>query len=213
MGIIRQGVNGGFSGKAGSVVGSSWQGIDYIKGLSKARTKPASQAQLEQQAKFALAVKFLKPIKDMLNKTYAQVQVGKAKGFNMAVRQVLKDSIQGVYPSFGIDYSQVKLAAGSLGIAVGSATTEAGLVLKVTWNPQPNPNNAFADDVITVLMYNPETNIFLNGLEDVTRNAGEIEMQLRPEILGKTLHVYFFFSERYNKRYSDSYYAGSVTVI
>ena len=55
MGIIRQGANGGYSGKVGSTVGSSWKGIDYIKALPKKSSKPATQAQLEQQAKFKLA--------------------------------------------------------------------------------------------------------------------------------------------------------------
>ena len=59
MGRIIKGVNGGFSGKAGNVVGSSWKSIDYIKGRSKTSNKPASQRQLKQQAKFALAVRFL----------------------------------------------------------------------------------------------------------------------------------------------------------
>lgn len=42
MGTIRQGANGSFRGKAGSVIGSSWKGIDYIKGLPKKRTKGAT---------------------------------------------------------------------------------------------------------------------------------------------------------------------------
>lgn len=46
MGVIRRGVNGCFKGKAGSVIGSSWKSIDYIKGLYKKRTKPASEEQL-----------------------------------------------------------------------------------------------------------------------------------------------------------------------
>ncbi|MFB2118987.1 hypothetical protein [Parapedobacter sp. 2B3] len=35
MGIIKKGINGPFKGKAGSVVGSSWKKIDYIKGLQR----------------------------------------------------------------------------------------------------------------------------------------------------------------------------------
>lgn len=49
MGRIKQGANGGFSGKAGSVIGSSWKEIEYIKGRPKVSNKPATQRQLEQQ--------------------------------------------------------------------------------------------------------------------------------------------------------------------
>jgi len=41
MATFKNGPNGGFSGKVGSVVGSSWKGIDYIRGLpAKRKNKP-----------------------------------------------------------------------------------------------------------------------------------------------------------------------------
>jgi hypothetical protein len=36
MGIIKQGILGGFSGKVGNVVGGTWKGIDYMRVLPKA---------------------------------------------------------------------------------------------------------------------------------------------------------------------------------
>lgn len=56
MGTIRKGANGGFSGKAGSVVGSSWREVDYIRGMPKRSGKPATILQLEQTVKFMTAV-------------------------------------------------------------------------------------------------------------------------------------------------------------
>jgi hypothetical protein len=70
MGTIKQGANGGFSGKAGSVIGSSCSNISYIKGLLKLSNKPKSEMQLEQQARFAMAIRFLLPIKDYITKAY-----------------------------------------------------------------------------------------------------------------------------------------------
>ena len=49
MGRLSRSPNGPFSGKAGSVIGSSWRGIYYIKGLQKTITKARSPLQLEQQ--------------------------------------------------------------------------------------------------------------------------------------------------------------------
>lgn len=86
MGTIRQGALGGFSGKAGSIIGSSWRDINYIKGLPKLSNKPKSEKQLEQQAKFALAVKFLLPVKSLMNVGFGQMRTG--KGTNRAVRPV-----------------------------------------------------------------------------------------------------------------------------
>ena len=62
MGTIVNGANGGFKGKAGSVIGSSWKSINYIKGLYKKRSKPASELQMMQQEKFRTLMRFLLPI-------------------------------------------------------------------------------------------------------------------------------------------------------
>src|SRR5690606_508733 len=40
MGIIKQGILGGFSGKVGNVVGASWKGIDYIRSLPSSVSNP-----------------------------------------------------------------------------------------------------------------------------------------------------------------------------
>lgn len=63
MGTFRNGGNGAFSGKTGSFIGSNWSDINYIKGIPRISNKPKTQKQLEQQAKFALAVRFLRPVK------------------------------------------------------------------------------------------------------------------------------------------------------
>ncbi|WP_262249124.1 DUF6266 family protein, partial [Parapedobacter soli] len=39
------GANGTFSGKVGSVIGASWRGIHYLRGLAKKSNVPATEAQ------------------------------------------------------------------------------------------------------------------------------------------------------------------------
>lgn len=48
METSRNGANGGFKGKAGSVICSCWKSIDYIKRPYQKRTKPAMEEQLIQ---------------------------------------------------------------------------------------------------------------------------------------------------------------------
>lgn len=71
MGTIRKGANGGFSGKAGSVIGASWKSIDYIRGLSKKSNKPATEEQLIQQARFYTIAKFIMPIAPFVQVGYS----------------------------------------------------------------------------------------------------------------------------------------------
>lgn len=62
MGAIKQGILGSFSGKVGTVVGSSWMGISYMRALSPNVKDARSPKQLAQREKFALANAFIKPI-------------------------------------------------------------------------------------------------------------------------------------------------------
>ena len=59
MGIISKGILGGFSGTVGTVIGGSWKGITYMRSQPARRTSEPTEAQLEQQAKFALAIRFI----------------------------------------------------------------------------------------------------------------------------------------------------------
>jgi len=54
-----KGIKEAYSGKVGSVIGSSWRGVDYVRSLSKISNKKASEGQIAQRAKFAMAVAFL----------------------------------------------------------------------------------------------------------------------------------------------------------
>jgi len=52
MGKIRQGILGGFRGKVGTVVGSYWNGIFYMKALPLSTKKSRSGSQTMQQGYF-----------------------------------------------------------------------------------------------------------------------------------------------------------------
>ena len=52
MGTIKQGILGGFSGKVGTVIGSSWKGISYMKGRAQSTKNPKTAAQTMQRNYF-----------------------------------------------------------------------------------------------------------------------------------------------------------------
>ena len=53
MGKIKQGILGGFKGKVGTVIGASWNGIAYMRGLPQSVKNPKTAAQQAQRAFFA----------------------------------------------------------------------------------------------------------------------------------------------------------------
>ena len=114
MGTYSTGANGAFSGKVGSVIGSNWRSVDYLRGLSKRKKKGASELQLAQQMRFALCANQLRVIKDVLNLGFSDKKLNKITGYNAAVKIFLSEAVTGEYPNYGIDYSKIKLSKGSL---------------------------------------------------------------------------------------------------
>jgi hypothetical protein len=60
MGVIRNGILGGLSGKVGNVVGGNWKGISYLRALPSHVTQANSYAQLSARQKMSLVNRFLK---------------------------------------------------------------------------------------------------------------------------------------------------------
>ncbi len=52
MGKIKQGILGGFKGKVGTVIGSSWNGIAYMRGLAQSVKNPKTAGQQTQRGFF-----------------------------------------------------------------------------------------------------------------------------------------------------------------
>lgn len=66
MGIIKQGITGGFSGNVGNVIGGSWKGIAYMRIRPVSVANPQTDLQMDQRSKFAVTIKFLEPLTEAL---------------------------------------------------------------------------------------------------------------------------------------------------
>lgn len=84
-----------------TVIGGTWKGIDYMRSKSNRRNFTPSLAQLEQQAKFALMMRFLQPMSALLKISFHDFAIKKT-GINSAFSYNLLNAITGVYPAFTI---------------------------------------------------------------------------------------------------------------
>lgn len=212
MGTIRQGALGGFSGKAGSIIGSSWRDISYIKGLPKLSKKPKSEKQLEQQAKFALAINVLLPAKKQLDVGFGNIRQGRTTSYNLALKHMLDYAIVGFYPDLEIDYSQIAFAQGRLSGVSGVSLLAEPENINVNWSNLIIKSNGQPSDVLTSLVYEPESNDYVIGPE-TDRVAGVVDIAMPFEWVDKTVHVYLFFTSLDGRLVSNSAYGGSVTVM
>lgn len=213
MGRIRNGGNGAFSGKAGSFIGSNWRDINYIKGIPKISNKPKSDKQLEQQAKFALAVRFLLPVKRQINIGFSKIKQGRSTSFNAAVQQILNNAITGIYPDFEIDFPYVAFSHGSLSAPEAVTITPEPGSLVLSWDVSVYAPNAYPDDLLTVLVYEPESNTYVMGPPNSERSLGEVTVALPAHWTGKSAHVYMYYMSKQTGELSPTLYAGSETVV
>lgn len=212
MATFLKGITGSYSGRVGNVIGSSWRGIDYIRSLPRKSSKPASLDQLAQRARFALSTSFLKSIKEILKVGFADSKLRGKTGYNAAFQHFIQHAILGVFPSFTIDYSAVQIANGSLANLMAFEVQESfPQVLSFSWQPEVNRFNAFSDDQVIVLLFNPADNLF-SAYEGVTRQDASLEITLPSSFSGKTIVGWTFNIHRDGKTTSNSQYIGELVL-
>lgn len=213
MSILSQGILGGFSGKTGPVIGSSWKGKPVMRAkpvYKKNRT--FSTKQLDQQEKFKLMLSFLRSIDYLLDLSFKRSKDG-STGFQEAFSENIKNAISGELSPYGIDYAKVKLAHGSIPVlSVISCSAEAGNMVKFSWNLQLDQGKkaSEADRAIGVL-YCADENLFLTSDFNTRRNGLELLVDAAM-FTGKLVHSWFFFLSDNESQASVSSYTGMVTV-
>ncbi|TKC06175.1 DUF6266 family protein [Pedobacter frigoris] len=105
MGKYNKGILAPFMGKVGTVVGSIWNGVHYLRSLGDYVDNPTT-AQLNVRSKMALVTQFLADLKPIINIGYSSKVKKGATAMNMATSYHLKNAVTGVAPLFSIDYPE-----------------------------------------------------------------------------------------------------------
>ncbi|MBE5320021.1 hypothetical protein IM793_12685 [Pedobacter sp. MR2016-19] len=211
MATYSKGANGAFSGKVGSVIGSNWRSIDYLRGLPKKSSKPSTEPQLAQRAKFALAALYLSPIKDILNIGFKDKQLNKITGYNAAVKIFLNQAVGGSYPDFAIDFSQVVVSKGPLSVFHGLNASLQGADLVLNWQSILNRYNSFTDDSLTVVLFNATKSMYL-VYEDAQRATMTYTAVIGAGFSGDIFHGWAFAVKRDAMAVANSQYLGTYTI-
>ncbi len=213
MGRFIKGVLGGFSGKVGTVIGSSWNGIDYMRSLPKASTKAPSDLQLIQRAKFGLANGFLGPVGSLINMGF-RTQAVKKTGFNLAIAHFIAEALGGTYPDFVIDYTKVLFSKGPLEVVwntVASSTLPGEITL--VWHDNTGSGTAKATDKVVILIYNPAKSKFVYKLENAADRSAATDTIAVPEAFsGDTVQVWIATMTPDKATFSTSVHAGEIVL-
>lgn len=213
MGKYNLGILGAFSGKVGTVVGSSWRGIKYMRSLAAKRGNAmASEKQLEQQARFALITGFLKPIKPILEIGFKNYAIGKT-GYNSAHSYNLKNALAGITPNLTIDYNMVLISRGDLPPTPSvTATSITAGRLDLGWENNTGKGKAKAGDQLMLVVFCPELAEAVYSVSDATRAVATLQHALPADFSGETVEVFVSWLSEDGKDVSNSKYVGSVDI-
>lgn len=211
MGRISKGILGGFSGTVGTVVGGTWKGITYMRSKASRRTRVATEAQLHQQAKFRLAIRFVQTLRALFAFSFKSVAL-RMTGFNSGVSYTLKNAITGTYPTYSLDYTKVLVCRGDLPNAGNpAAVAGAGGIITFTWTDNSGIGKAKPNDKAILVVYCPELNESIFTDRTAVRNTLTVTLDVSA-FHGKLVETYIGFLSEDGKDVATSVYTGAVTV-
>jgi hypothetical protein len=128
MGILKNGITGGFSGNVGNVIGSSWKGIDYMKKRPSSVANPRTAGQVAQRLKMTIIVALAGTILNSWIKPLCNGIATKMSGFNwFTMHNIATISSAGVVD----DSSFVPCNGVMAGTPITSAINAAGTITVV----------------------------------------------------------------------------------
>ena len=196
----------------GTVVGSFWKGISYIRALAPNIANPRTPGQVNQRNKFTAVIAFLQPIQAFVNVGYKAFADGKS-AMNAAMSYIVKNAMTGTAPDFTVDYPNALVSRGKLtGVETSGASVSTG-TLTVTWDDNTEEGSASSTDKALVLIYNSARNEAKIVLESgAVRADGTLDVILPGHFVGDTVEVYLSFQTEDNSIVSNSKHVDSILV-
>lgn len=212
MGLIKQGILGGFRKKTGTVVGAFWRSLDVIRALPRSSGKAPTQLQLEQQQKFGLVTGFLSNISELIDAGFKSS--GPATAMNRAVAYHLKMAVTGTYPAYVMDMPKFMYSIGKLELPANVTATLEDSTLNLQWDGITDVGKFISpSDTLTVVVYSAAKQKFVKAVAATTRGTGAFDLELPSSFVGDEVHVYISFSSPTSKRNSDSLFVGVVSIL
>jgi hypothetical protein len=144
MGTIKQGILGGFSGKVGGVIGTSWKGIAVMKAMPQSVANPRTSGQVAQRTKFKAAQMLADGVKIAIIKPQFDRFAQKMSGFNRFMQINVPKFDSTGEPQWG----ELIFSTGNIGVvSMESASISIGSAnISIHWDETVIPSNSLPTD-------------------------------------------------------------------
>ena len=194
MGKIKQGILGGFKGKVGTVIGSSWNGIAYMRGLAQSVKNPKTAGQTTQRSFFREVLDIAGQIsKEQLAFLFPNTP-SRMTRHNALVKQLTE------FAAVDGDVKSVDLGdINSLGNAAGAdlpdvAITAAGENLTISWDDATTERAESADEYPTIFVANvTKKKVYLVNSTAALGATGEVSFNVGLAAYGEATDTFSGF--------------------
>ena len=197
MGKIKQGILGGFRGKVGTVVGSYWNGIFYMKALPQNNRKGKSGGQKMQQGYFKELITLAMSLS---NEELEFIYPRKPKGMtrrNLLVKQLASyAAVVGKSKTVDLD-SLTSLGNAPVTDLPAVSVAANRTVLQISWDGVTYYREQHPDDFPVILVANiTQQRLFLVASSVAMKSSGKqsFEVELKPYGLERDEFSGFMFA-------------------
>lgn len=190
MAIYKQGVLGPFSGKVGTVVGSSWRGVPYIRSLATKVANPRTQGQVAERSRLAAIASRLKHFAFVISAGF--VNSGSMSPWSAAIKANMK-ALTGPSDDPEVDMTAVTLSDGSATFDV--KTVKSASSVDFSWKA-PKAADSFFGGSLYAAAYNVANGKAVNFLADLSAAAASFDFRTIISGEDDDVHIYFFVASQ-----------------
>ncbi|WHF51448.1 DUF6266 family protein [Chryseobacterium gotjawalense] len=213
MGKLIDSLLAGSSGRVGRVVVANMFGNDILKHRPRRKQKTPTAKQLLIQDRMKKSYAFMGPYKEFAKRHYG-VRIGMKSPYNLAMTNVMNAfKLDFILLEITPAYSEIEFAKGPLTGAIPTGlTSDTPSTFTLVWYDNSGSVPLREIDQLQVLFIaeGESKPIFMENV--AMRADTTIDIQVPPNLQGKTVHVWMAFLEDDFSRVSTSSYAGNVLI-
>jgi len=211
MARIINGINGGFTGKVGTVTGYIRNGGSFMRSRTRRKDTVKSEKRVVQQQKIKVCNEFTKQFSGSgFFNTSFPANGATSTGYNRATSAIMNRAIV-QNPGASLSYPLVLVSMGMLpGAVYASALANDDGNIVFSWADNTGTGTAKEDDKVLMVAYFPESKEAVYGITDAIRKDSKTILPMK--LMKGMAETWMGFVSADESIAADSVYTGSISL-
>ena len=202
------GINGGYRGKVGTVVGYMWRGQWCLRARPMHFNDAKTEKQLEQRSLFKASVAFAGRVKEVLRVGLKTAALDAHKTECNYFQKINKDCFAMDGETLMVDYPNLRVSEGPVApVAFGMPEFLEDTTLTIPFEKNPEHRRSNNDDMVYIAAFCATLGVAELSLP-VYRRTGRVTIMLPASWAGQEVHLYGFVQDNASRTSNSSYIGG-----